>query len=118
MIRSKQVINNKLTLFPVLYFDLTVNILYNQFSLHVWKLCPFIIQRVIVIINSSSLSHFPSPDDQEWTGGGREGVAEDEPGVGEAEEGRQGGGAEEEVPGGGGEEAQDGAEAEVQAGGD
>lgn len=42
----------------------------------------------------------------------------DEPGVGETAARREGGGAEAEVPGDGGEEAQDGAEAEVQAGGD
>ena len=57
-------------------------------------------------------------DDQQWSGRQREGVEEDEPGVGETPARRPGGGAAAQVPGDGGEETQDGAEAEVQAGGD
>ena len=57
-------------------------------------------------------------DDQHWSGRQREGVEEDEPGVGETAARRPGGGAAAEVPGVRGEETQDGAQAEVQAGGE
>ena len=64
-------------------------------------------------INKTNKLRLFLSDDQQWSGRQREGVEEDEPGVGETAARRQGGGAAAEISGDGGEEAQDGAQAEV-----